>query len=393
MVWYTKKIDQVCLLTRRTESRTKLDHKTLYVDASSIDSDLKVVSSHKEIRLSEPPHPVLTEIREGDILISTLRPHLNRVAMVPPDLDGQLASTELCVLRPNEKVVERKYLFYFVTSQQFASSLTSKVPAKSILHVSDKVIRDINLPLPNLYEQSRIVETLDHINQLQINSNKVGERYFRILLALFYDYFCDPTTNPNDWPTMPLEEVTIDCPQYGIHAIPTTWADGMPRYVRNSDITGEGGLQNSEAVSLDVDSWASYQLNPGDLLFATLGPIGRTYMYKSQDGLCVFAEHLVRIKVNRELVLPWYLFALTKTDYFKRCIEVRTMPTNLPKIRVKDLSRVRIPIPPMSRQKSFVGMIENLIEIYDKQSSTKQNIQRIYGITLQCAFSGRLTAN
>ena len=393
LAWDTKRIEQVCLLTGRRDTKARLDEKFLYVDASSIDSSQKVVFSNTEIVGSEQQHRVLNEIREGDILISTVRPHLNIVAMVPPDLDGQLASKELCVLRPNVDVVEKKYLFYFVTSQQFVSLLASKVRGESIPNVSDKDIKEINLPLPDLSEQRRIVEILDEANELRINSAKAGNRYRRILLALFYDFFGDPTTNPKGWPTMCLEDVTIESPEYGVRANATSWTDGMPRYVRYSDISVEGRLQNSEIVSLDMDNWDSFQLNPGDILFATSGSVGKTYMYRTQDGLCVFARHLIRIKVNHERVLPWYLFALTKTDYFKRSIAMRTTPSNFPHINVRELSKVQLPIPPMSRQKDFVRMIEKLSEIYDKQSTTKQNIQRIYGIILQIAFSGRLTAN
>ena len=393
MAWDTKKIEQVCLSTGRRNSKTRLDEKVLYVDVSSIDSSRKVVFSNKEIIGSEQQHRVLNEIREGDILVSTVCPHLNVVAMVPPDLDGQLASKELCVLRPNVDVVEKKYLFYFVTSQQFVSLLSSKVRGESIPNVSDKDIKEINLPLPDLSEQRRIVEILDEANELRTNSAKAGKRYFRILLALYYKIFGDPTKNPMGWPTMSLEDVLIESPEYGVRANSTSWTDGMPRYVRISDISGEGRLQNSEVVSLDLDNWASFQLIPGDILFATSGAIGRTYLYQSQDGPCVFARHLVRLKINHERVLPWYLFALTKTDYFKRCIEVRKTPSKIPQINIKELSKVQFPIPPMSRQKDFVRMIENLSEIFDQQSISNQNIQRIYGVTLQFAFSGRLTTN
>ena len=395
MAWDVKKIDQVCLLTGQRDSRARLDKKILYVDTSSIDSNRKVVVSNKEIIGSEQPHRALNEIREGDILISTVRPHLNSVAMVPPDLDGQVASKELCVLRPNVEVVEREIpLLLCDVDSNLSVLVASKERGESIPYVSDKDIKDINLPLPDLCEQRRIVKILDEVNELRINSVEARKKVFQnFTCTLLRHILVIQPQIRKGWPTMSLEKITIESPQCGVHANATSWTDGMPRYVRNSDITGEGRLQNSEVVSLDMDNWDSYQLNPGDLLFAILGPVGRTYMHQTQDGLCVFSRHLVRIKINRERVLPWYLFALTKTDYFKKCIEVRKTPSNFPQINVKELSKVQFPIPPMSRQKAFVKMIENLSDIYDKQSSTKQNIQRIYGITLQCAFSGRLTAN
>ena len=178
LAWDTKRIEQVCLLTGRRDTKARLDEKFLYVDASSIDSSQKVVFSNTEIVGSEQQHRVLNEIREGDILVSTVRPHLDVVAMVPPELDGQAASAELCVLRPNVDLVEKKYLFYFVTSQQFVSLLASKVRGESIPNVSDKDIKEINLPLPDLSEQRRIVKILDEANELRINSAKAGKTVF-----------------------------------------------------------------------------------------------------------------------------------------------------------------------------------------------------------------------
>ena len=388
MEWSTKKIDQVCLPVERIGLRAKPGKKFLCVDSSSIDGSRKVICSNKEIGGSNRPDQALNEMREGDILVSTVRPIDNVVAMVPPDLDGQLAAGDLCVLRPNVEVVDSKYLFYFAISQQFVGALASEK------YVSDRDIRQINLPLPCLSEQKGIVEILDEMNKLRIASIDSGNRYLRILLALFHDLFGEPAANPKGWPIMSLEEFTIDLPQYGINANTTSWTDGVRSFVRATDITEEGTLRNSGSISLDLENCAPYKLNPGDVLMVATGQnLGRTYMHQSQDGLFVFARQLVRLKINREQVLPWILFALTKTDYYKSCIEARNMPAGLQKLDVKNLLKIQFPIPPMSKQKSFVSMVENLSKIYRLQSTTKENIQRIYSTTLQSAFSGRLMAS
>ncbi len=393
MIWDTKTIDQVCLPIAQENARARQKQQSKYVDTSSIDGSRNVVISSKEIAGSEKPNQSLHEIREGDILVSTIRPHLNIVAIVPPELDGQAASADLCILRPNTEFIERRYLFHFTTSKQFASLLARKARPGSLSRVSEREIKQIELPLPALFEQRKIAEILDEANELRINSMKAGEKYFRIVLAMFYKDFGDPAINPKGWRTMSLEEISAESLQSGINAKVTHWTDGMPRYVRSSDLTSEGRLNSFDVVSLEMDNWITYQLIPGDILFATSGHVGRTYMHHRQDGICVFERNLVRVKLNSEYVIPWYVFAITKTDYFKRYIEIRKSPSNVPHIRLKELSNLKVPIPPIPRQKEFAKVIGNLSEIHNKQAVLEEKIQRIYNITLQHGFSGKLTEN
>ncbi len=39
-------------------------------------------------------------IEAGDVIFSSARPYLKNIAVVPRELDGQVASTAYCVLRP-----------------------------------------------------------------------------------------------------------------------------------------------------------------------------------------------------------------------------------------------------------------------------------------------------
>ncbi len=84
------------------DPRKKPDKSFMYVDIASIDRSLKVITSKSEILGADAPSRARKEIREGDILVSTVRPNLNTVAMVPTELDGQIASTGFCVLRPKD---------------------------------------------------------------------------------------------------------------------------------------------------------------------------------------------------------------------------------------------------------------------------------------------------
>jgi type I restriction enzyme S subunit len=75
------------------DPRRNPDKPFLYVDISAIDRDLKVITSAPEILGADAPSRARKEIYEGDVLVSTVRPNLNAVAVVPSKLDGHIAST------------------------------------------------------------------------------------------------------------------------------------------------------------------------------------------------------------------------------------------------------------------------------------------------------------
>ena len=91
-------------------------------------------------------------------------------------------------LRPDTKVVERKYLFYFVKTQQFISTLSSKAIGEAHSLVTDSDIRQIELPMPDLYGQRKVVEILDQANYIRTSSDEAKKKSFSILSALFYEF-------------------------------------------------------------------------------------------------------------------------------------------------------------------------------------------------------------
>ena len=72
--------------------------------------------------------------------MSTVRPNLNAVAIVPQELDGATASTGFCVLRPNKELLDSQYLFAWVRSNAFISEMVRLATGASYPAVTDKII-------------------------------------------------------------------------------------------------------------------------------------------------------------------------------------------------------------------------------------------------------------
>ena len=133
----------------------------VYVDISSVDAKQKRISEPKNIPCSSAPSRARQLLESTDVLVSTVRPNLNCVAYVSGELEGAIASTGFCVLRPNKQALDSRYLFHWVQSEAFIGDMVSKSTGASYPAVSDSIIHASEIPLPPLEEQRRIAAILD----------------------------------------------------------------------------------------------------------------------------------------------------------------------------------------------------------------------------------------
>lgn len=130
-----------------------------YVDISAIDARSKKITAPKKLKGRQASSRARQRLRAGDILVSTVRPNLNAVAMVGPELDGAVGSTGFCVLRVRAGL-DAQFLFDWVRSPTFVQRLAGMVAGAMYPAVSDAQVRGQRIPLAPFAEQRRIASRL-----------------------------------------------------------------------------------------------------------------------------------------------------------------------------------------------------------------------------------------
>ncbi len=69
-------------------------------------------------------------------------------------------------------------------------------------------MKAVEIPLPPLDEQHRIVRILDEAEALRQLRARADERMAEFIPALFNQMFGDPATNPKGWPIFLLGDIT-----------------------------------------------------------------------------------------------------------------------------------------------------------------------------------------
>ena len=158
--WKWVKLGDVCIKTSTVDPKLEPDKTFTYIDISSVDRDTKTIVNPQSVLGQDAPSRAKRLVLNKDVLVSTTRPNLNAVAIVPPNLDGQVCSTGFCVLR-SDKTINPDYLFNFTKSRQFVEPLSGLVSGALYPAVTDKQVLSQPIPLPPLGEQKRISSELD----------------------------------------------------------------------------------------------------------------------------------------------------------------------------------------------------------------------------------------
>lgn len=175
--WPVVKLRDVCQARAEVRDPAKTPDKPfVYVDISSIDNERKIIAGAKTLLGKFAPSRARKVIRTDDVLVSTTRPNLNAVALVPPELNGQVCSTGFCVLRSLGRI-QPVYLFHYVQSAAFVRPLVELTRGALYPAVKDGDVLDQVVLLPPVQEQNRIAGKLSAaMEQIRIARECAGER-------------------------------------------------------------------------------------------------------------------------------------------------------------------------------------------------------------------------
>lgn len=396
MKWLEIPIKKLCLPTYQRDPREKPNEIFSYVDISSIDRERKVISQTSQILGAEAPSRARKEIKAGDILVSTVRPNLNAVAMVPPELDGQIASTGFCVLRPKSDSVLGGYLFYYTRTPDFFETLSSKVKGAHYPAVSDRDVKGLELPLPPPSEQRRIVEILDQADALRKKRTEADARAARILPALFYKMFGDPLSLMLDRDSIPLGQFDIDL-QNGFACGQKDVEEGVPHLrMNNIDDAGVLNIDLIRTVPAEKDD-QRYRLQAGDVLFMGTNSedkIGKTCVFFPPDGRhYLFSNHLIRIRISDSRLSPEFLATYLHLLWVKRFYpSIAKRWVNQATIAQAALKNMKVPVPQRQSLTQFNHAFGELLLSRSKRIQSTKRINVLFGVLLHRAFTGNLTA-
>ena len=365
-----------------------------YVDVAAIDNKAKIIVGAKKLIGAEAPSRARKLIRANDILVSTVRPILNAVSLVPPVLDGEVASTGFCVLRATPDVLP-EHLFFFVRSQRFTQNLSQLVVGAMYPAVSDKQILAQILPLPPLDEQRRIVDILSRAEGIVRLRREAQKKTAELIPALFLDMFGDPVTNPKSWPTLAVGDFVARF-EGGKNVQSGEDGESEFRILKVSAVTSGNYIETeAKPAPLGYTPPNSYFIKEGDLLFSRANTeqlVGATALVESTNGKTLLPDKLWRFVWKDNVpVASSYVRAVFQNPNVRTMLSRIASGTSgsMKNISQKKLFEVSIPFAPYPRQLDFENKAQLVRSIASQQSIAMQKAEATFNALLAKPFRNR----
>ncbi len=170
----------------RTETASHSEKQTLpYVGLENIEQQTGFLVEHFEEKTisSNSTNFIFTE---QDVLLSKLRPNLNKVLL--PSFSG-VCTTELLPLRPKNADISREFLWAYLLSPDFVHWAIQRTQGAQLPRLSPSLLKSKVIPLPERSQQERfsgfIKALIAQRRHLQQSLRHIETLYFSLLARAF----------------------------------------------------------------------------------------------------------------------------------------------------------------------------------------------------------------
>lgn len=280
-------------------------------------------------------------VEKGDVLFALTGDPVNKnnplswVGRVSVYEDDQLAllNQRVCKLVPKEELNAKYIYYYFRAFNNFYALASIAKGSASQANISTKDIEAMEIALPSLIIQNKIVSVLDSIEEKINQNNKINKNLEEQAQAIFTKEFLSIEQAPDDW--------------------------------TESSLLGIANYLNGLAMQ-------KFRPSDGDIIFSWSGSLLVDFWC---GGTCGLNQHL--FKVTSTDYDKWFYFAWTNHHLQKFTAIAADMATTMGHIKREELAKSRVLIPSRPDYERIGGL---LAPLYDLVISNRIEISKLASI-------------
>ncbi|HEF7289791.1 MULTISPECIES: restriction endonuclease subunit S [Bacillus] len=342
------------------------------------------------------------KLRRGDIIIekSGGSPEQPVGRVVYFDIDEKegiyLCNNFTSILRTNE-LVDSKFLFYYLFYQyQRKTVLKFQNKTTGIINLKlDNYLKDIDISLPSLREQMKIVTVLEKAQALIEKRKETIAKLDELIQVVFIDMFGDPIKNPRSYEVVQLEELI---------SFLTSGSRGWAKYFSKEGelfITiknvknGQLQLGDITYVNAPVGKEAERtKVKEGDLLISITADLGRTAVISKDVASrgAYINQHLSLIRLNQKCN-PRYLSSYLESVGGKRQFESLNQTGVKSGLNFAAIKSLKIVLPPLEKQDRYDVFYRKYLLEKENMITSLAMLEKSFNALLQRSFTEDIEIN
>ena len=214
-----------------------------------------------------------------------------------------------------KEIILTDYLYYYLLSIKDIMCKIGRGVAQNNLNL--KILRNVQVPVPSIEEQKKIIDTLSLIEKIMLVKDKQLSRLSNLVKSRFLERFGEPGVNDKEFPCYPVGQIA-ESVTYGTSAPASN--SGQYEYLRMNNLTDNGQLDLSDLKRIDMsdEQAEKYMVKKGDILFNrtnSIDLVGKTALFNLNTPM-IIAGYLIRIRLS-DKVNPVYFTAYMNMPYMK----------------------------------------------------------------------------
>lgn len=352
-----------------------------------IEKDIKYISEIKAEELKY--HSFIS----GDIALAKLGIPIGKTCIIPSHLKYGIITADIVRIRPNRNIVDYNFLEYYLNTDLSVSQLTRNISGATRPRVNLSNVREIEIPLPPLPEQKRIVSILDEAFAAIAKAKENGEKNLKNAKELFESYLQSVFANPGeDWEEKTLEQLTSILGD-GLHGTPKYSEDGEYYFINGNNLENGKIIFKESTKRVTSAEYEKYKkkLNEKTILVSINGTLGNVAFYNKEKiilgkSACYFnlLEGIDKDFIKYIIISPYFINYANK----------EATGATIKNVSLKTMRELKICLPTLTVQQTIVQKLNSLSTETKKLESIYQqklnDLDELKRSILKKAFSGKL---
>jgi len=340
-------------------------------------------------------------MKEGDFILQVTFAWEGAIAIVSAAEDGMFGSTRYPTFRVDERCCEPKFLLNYFKTEEGLQQLVKICPGSAGRNrvLSIKRIPEVQVPLPPLTEQRRIVARIEElagqIHEARTLRHQAAEEA-EALLASAQSALSHPVAAE----TVSVAELVGEGGLRNGKSLKATGSDSEIRCLTLSAMRdGRIDIGHAKPVPMSRAEAEPFQVRAGDV-YVVRGNgskhlCGRAGLVAQEAQSVVFPDLFIQVALPKERVVPEFFIAAWNASATRTVIEEKAKTTSgIWKINQGHILSTRIPIPPLAEQRRIVAALDALQAEVDAlkrlQAQTAAELDALLPAILDKAFKGEL---
>ncbi|WP_343009701.1 restriction endonuclease subunit S [Clostridium celatum] len=330
-------------------------------------------------------------ISKGDILIALSGATTGKFGIYDYD-EPALLNQRVAKLFPKKDVLN-KYLYHYMNKLQ--DIIYNKALGCAQPNISPREIGELEIYLPNISEQKKIVEILDKA-QILIYKRKEQIKYLdELVKSKFIEMFGDPITNPKN-----IEQVYLkDLSKLITKGASPNWQgieyvdDETQTLFVTSENVREGYIDLSKKKFL-MDAFNEKQkrsvLQSGDFLINIVGAsIGRAAQF-NLDIKANINQAVALVRLKDGVINDKYLLTYLNSPKALKMYESMQVSVARANLSLQNINDLEILLPPIELQNQFADFVKQVDKLKFEMEKSLKELEDNFNSLMQKAFKGEL---